>query len=119
MRQLKLGAGAILVSVDALLLLATSSAYAQPPYAPPPSPPPGPPPAPVYVPPPPVYVAPAPVYVVQQAPQARPPIFELAPLGGIQFLGSVSTTAGDLDVGFSSVWGAEFSAHINNFVPEI
>jgi hypothetical protein len=57
--------------------------------------------------------------VVGPAPVKPPPIFEIAPLGGIQFLGSVDTTGGDLDVGFSSVWGAALAVHVAGIMPEL
>ena len=53
---------------------------------------------------------------VRQKPEVS---FEVAPLGGIQFLGSAGTLAGDFDVGFSSVWGVEVSAHIPGIVPQL
>jgi hypothetical protein len=70
-----------------------------------------PPPEPLPTPPPP----PAPIPA-----SARPPILlQVAPFGGIQFLGSVGTPRGDLDVGFSSVWGAAFRVHFPMGVAEL
>src|SRR5262245_28512922 len=80
------------------IMVAASLAQAQPPTFSPPPPPPSSPPSPPPpssppLPPPPPTVEPSPV-VLRPVPEKPLPIFEIAPLGGIQFLGSVDTTAG-------------------------